>query len=428
MAHASHHHEIEKPKKLELPKWIPQAGLGLAVLGAVVFAIALGVNAERAWRGYLIGYWFTLSLALSGPFLVSTQYLTRAGWSVGIRRIPEAFGAFLLPAVALGAIALVGAPKLFGKWIKMEKIVDADTGAILDPIVHAKLGFLNMEGLVITTVVSSLLWAVIYTLLRRNSLAQDVSGDPNLTRKNIFLSAAFIVAFVLGFSFMTWYWIMSLDPHWFSTMYQVYTFAGMFQSGLALTAMILIALHSRGYFGGVVGVNQIHDIGKFVFAFTVFYAYIGFSQYLLIWYANIPEEAVFYLQRLDHGWAPFTLALPFLKFVIPFLILLPQDHKKNKNGILFYVSGLLVFMQLYEVWYLVMPYPGIGGDYSPKALFEIPVALGFVGLFTFVVSRALAANNLVPMKDPFLHESIPHAHHHGSSEADSDSADAATAH
>ncbi|RAL21604.1 hypothetical protein DL240_12160 [Lujinxingia litoralis] len=406
MAHSSHHHDIAPPKRFELPKGFQTAGIALFVLGLVVFVVGLLMgddSAERAWRGYIIGFWFTMSLGLSGPFFIATQYLAKAGWSISIRRIPEAMGAFLYPVIILGAIALLGVDVLF-HWADHHHAME-------DPVVAQKLGFLNFTGISLTTIASALIWAGIYFLIRRNSLKQDEVGGYKLFHTNIWLSAGFLLMFVVGFSYMTWYWIMSFNPHWYSTMFSVYAFAGLFQSGLSVMVLVILYLKRRGYFGDTVGTKHIHDMGKLVFAFTVFYAYIAFSQFMLIWYANIPEAADWFVQRTENGWGFFLLILPFIKFIIPFLLLLPQDHKKNKNNILQYVCGWLIITQLYEVWLWVMPYPKIGDSYAPKwPILELPIALGFVGLFMVVVGKALAKHNLVPLKDPFLGESIPHSH------------------
>lgn len=411
MAHSSHHHDIAPPKRFELPGGFQTAGLALFVLGLVVFVVGLLMgeyNAVRAWRGYIIGFWFTLSLGLSGPFFIATQYLAKAGWSVAIRRVPEAFGAFLLPVIIFGAIALLGAETLF-KWLP----ADPAENHYIDAVVAAKSGFLNFTGIALTTIASTLAWFGFFTWMRRNSLKQDEVGGYKLTHTNIWVSAGFLLVFVIGFSFMSWYWIMSFNAHWYSTMFSVYAFAGLFQSGLSVMVLIILYLKRRGYFGDTVGTQHIHDMGKLVFAFTVFYAYIGFSQFLLIWYANIPEAAEWYVHRTTNGWGFFLFILPFIKFIIPFLLLLPQEHKKNKNNILQYVCGWLILTQLYEVWLWVAPYPAIKGSYSPLwPVFELPIALGFVGLFIVVVGRSLAKHNLVPLKDPFLAESIPHSHDH----------------
>lgn len=407
MAHASQHHDVVPPKELKIAPIYFTISIVLILIGVAGFAAGLFSNPIRAWQGYLIGFWFTFSLALAGPFLMSVQYMSKAGWGVSFRRVPEAIGTYLYVASPLAIITLLGASSLFGHghgWLS--------PAAATDPITMQKTGFLNMTGLVLVTVIAPAVVAALHFLMRRNSLRQDKDGDAKYTRNNMFVSAGFVLAFVLTVSFMSWYWIMSLDPHWFSTMFQVYTFAGLFQSGMALIAITVIALHKRGYFGSAVGTVHIHDLGKFVFAFTVFYAYIGFSQFMLIWYANIAEETVWFTMRLSNGWAPVSLILPLLKFVLPFLVLLPAEHKKNKNNVLWYICWLLLGMQLFEVWYWITPYlidPATHAYSGPNLpIFELPTALGFIGILMFVAGRSLQSQPLVPMNDPLLHESIPH--------------------
>jgi hypothetical protein len=413
MGHSHHHDEIIPPKRLELPKNFVTAGIACAAIGLVAFGVGLAVNPVAAWKGYIIGFWFTMSLALSGPFFVSTQHLVAAGWSSSIRRIPEAFGAFIYVAALLGIVGAFMAPDSIYLW-QMD-------GANKDPMLAKKLGFLNKNWFIITNVLAFGSWAGLYSWMRKTSLEQDEKGDFAISLKLKMISSLFLITFVTGFSFLSWYWLMSLEPNWFSTMFSVYTFTGLFQSGLALTYVLMIKLGEKGYFGSFVGGRQVHDLGKLVFGFTTFYAYIGFSQFLLIWYANIPEEGVWYIVRLENGWAVFTLALPILKFIVPFLIMLPQKIKKNVNGVMVYICVWLICMQAYEVWYWVAPEPhgiaisgahGGGPGAGPRLpIFELPILLGFVGLFAVVVGRALAAHNLVPIKDPFLHEALP-AHTH----------------
>lgn len=407
MAHASQHYDVVPPKELKIAPIYFTISIVLIIIGAIGFAAGLFGNPVRAWQGYLIGFWFTFSLALAGPFIMAVQFLSKAGWGVSFRRVPEALGTFLYIASPLAIIALIGAPSLFGYghgWLS--------EAAATDPITLQKTGFLNMTGLVLVTVIGPALVATLHFLMRRNSLRQDVDKDPKHSHQNMLLSAGFILSFVLSLSFMTWYWIMSLDPHWFSTMFQVYTFAGLFQSGVALVAIVVIVLRNRGYFGSAVGTEHIHDLGKFVFAFTVFYAYIAFSQFMLIWYANIAEETVWFAMRFTNGWGPFSLVLPFVKFILPFVILLPAAHKKNKNNILFYICWLILATQLYEVWYWVTPYlvdPVTHAFSGPNfPIYELPIALGFIGMLMLVCGRALQAHSLVPIHDPLLHESLPH--------------------
>lgn len=410
MAHAEHHH-IEPPAKLEIPKGFYTAGYVLLAIGAIAFLVGLFTRPDHAWRGYVIGFWFAYSVALAGPFFISTQYLAKAGWSVSLRRIPEAFGAFLYPGIILSIIALFGADQLFG-WLDPTIFDPASDN--FDAVVWEKRGFLTRTNLWIATIGSTLAMAGLHFLIRRNSLRQDEEGGYKLTHTNIWLSAGFMLFFVVSVSFLTWYWLMSYNPHWYSTMLSVYAFAGLFQTGLAVMALILVYLMKTGAFGETVGEQHLHDIGKLVFAFTVFFAYIGFSQFLLIWYAGIPEAAEWYIHRTTKGWGIILLILPFIKFIIPFLLLLPQEAKKNKGNVLVVMCILLIFAHGYDIWLMVMPYWYNLGSYQYMTFpwHEILITLGFIGLFMVVVARSLSSHNLVPIKDPFLNESIPHSHDH----------------
>ncbi len=413
MAHESHHHDIEPPGKFEVPKGFVTTAIVFIVLGLAAFLFGLfSDNEARAWRGYVIGFWFTFSLALSGPFFIATQYLSKAGWSVSIRRIPEAMGTFLIPSVVLGAIALFGADHLFG-WIDLAPEVFDPESELYDPIVAAKEAVLSETVLIFVTVGATAALAIMYAIMRKFSLQQDEEGGYELMHKNIWVSAIFIIVFVISVSVMSWYWTMSYDPHWYSMMWSVYAFAGLFQTGLAVMILVLLYMMSKKLFGDCVGTEQVHRMGQLLFGFTVFYAYIHFSQFLLLWYANIPETAKWYTDRMSEGWGIYLLLIPIFKFAIPFFALLRQKAKKNHKNILVYVCILLVGMQALEIWMWVMPYIyGVGLMAPMVPTFEILITLGFVGLFMIVVAKSLARHNLVPLKDPLLHEAVPHSHDH----------------
>ena len=316
-----------------------------------------------------------------------------------------------------GVFALIG---VFGIGEEVYQWLHPD--ALNDVIFAKKAGFLNWTNFLITTVISFVACGGIFYIQRTLSLKQDEATGQDvydITNKLKATSVLYCIAFALSVSFLSWFWLMSLEPNWFSTMFSVYCFAGIFQSGLALTYVIMINLGRKGYFGSFMGGRQVHDLGKMVFGFTVFYAYIGFCQFLLIWYANIPEEDVWYIQRIENGWLLFTLALPFIKFIVPFFIMLPQKIKKNKDNVMYFVCMWLIGTQLYEIWYWVEPQPhGLhleaahGGGASAGFSFlhlvlEMTIAVGFVGVFALVVSRALAGRNLIPVHDPYLHETLP---------------------
>jgi hypothetical protein len=238
------------------------------------------------------------------------------------------------------------------------------------------------------------------------SLQQDESGDVNLTHKMLPYSVIFLLTFALSYSLFSVDSLMSLEPHWFSTIFGVYTFAGLFQSTIATVILITVYLMKKGKLEGLVDENHLHDLGKFLFAFTVFWAYIAFSQYMLIWYANLPEETLFFMPRQTGSWVYVSVALILFKFILPFLALLPQWAKRSPNHLVA-VSLLVLIMQYVDLYWLV--YPNYNHDQVVFGLREIFIFLGFAGAFLYTTSQFLSKNALVPYRDPRIEES---KHHH----------------
>ena len=433
MSAHDHDIDIDEPTDDETSSKTFLIGGALALIGAVAFlGYLFGTDDQhRAWQAYLIGFWFTLTLGLAGPFIVAINYLSQASWYTSIRRIPEAFGWYLLPATGFGAIALLGADTLL-PWMGLGHGGGhgGGHGDIPHHVLHVlelKSGFLNFTGLALSTLIGLAALAGFAFLIQRNSRRQDESGDPSLTERNKTLSTLFLWVFVFALSFLSWYWLMSLEPLWFSTLWQVHTFAGLFQAGLALTAVIVVMLKKQGVFGSFVGENQILSLGQLIFGFTVFYAYVTFCEFMLIWYANIPEETFWFAHRImgAGGWHWFTILFA-IKFVVPFFLLLPQRVKKNAGNMLMVVCGILLGAHFYEIWFWVSfspdsPDPHVAVGTPPLPWLELLVTLGFVGVFTLTVGWALSRGNIVPIKDPFLHECLPHGHgddHHETPEDD----------
>ncbi|NDD92042.1 molybdopterin oxidoreductase, partial [bacterium] len=227
-----------------------------------------------------------------------------------------------------------------------------------------------------------------------------------LTSRNRTWGPLFLILFAISFTFTSFDLLMSLDPYWFSTMFGVYCFAGLFYSTLALLAIVTIAMKRRGMLDGILNENHLHDLGKFMLAFTVFWAYIGFSQYMLIWYANMPEETGYFLNRLKPGWIGISTFFMFAKFFVPFLILLPRASKRSEK-VLWNVAWFMLVAQWIDVLWLVQPefYEG------PKVTWvELGCLVGFVGLFGLSVTRFLTKNSVVAIGDPRLPESVHHHH------------------
>lgn len=368
----------------------------LMFLGVVAFAVGLSLDAKRAWHSFLIGFFYLVSLGLGGLFFSSLQHMTKAGWSVNIRRVSESLTSALPWSAGLAVLFLIGSPFLY-KWLDPAIIA-------ADPILLNKHAYLNKTFFIIRTVLCFALWLFFVKKIVGRSLAQDKTGDESLTHKMVPASVLFLLTFSLTYSFFSVDSLMSLEPHWFSTIFGVYTFAGLFHSTLATVILIILYLRRKGHLNGLVNENHLHDLGKFLFGFTVFWAYIAFSQFMLIWYANLPEETLFFIPRMQGGWAFVSLALIVFRFIVPFLALLPKWAKRTPSH-LAAVCVLILIMQYVDLYWLVYP------NLSASPIFsgwEILIFGGFVGVFLFAVTRFLSKHPVAPLQDPRAQESTSH--------------------
>jgi hypothetical protein len=236
-------------------------------------------------------------------------------------------------------------------------------------------------------------------------LKQDQTGDVKLSIKNGTYSIVFLLVFAITYSLFSVDSLMSLEPHFFSTIWGVYCFAGLFQSFFAMMILVALYLIKKGVVRGLVNENHVHDLAKYLKAFTVFWAYIAFSQFMLIWYANLPEETFFYIDRTMGGWMAATASLFIFKFAVPFLLLLPRWAKRTPAHLVF-VSILILVMQYLDIHWMV--YPNLEKERWVFGLTEIGVFLGFAGLFIWSIMNFLSKNPVVPVKDPRIEESIHH--------------------
>ncbi len=367
-------------------------------LGLIGFVITLINNPERAWLAYLLALFFFTSLALGGLFFTAIQHASLAGWSVNIRRACESMSGFLPLGAVAALVFLIGAPHLY-EWLQPAVVA-------ADPLLQHKAPYLNQTFFIIRLVVFFGLWIYFAKMIVGRSLKQDIAGGDELTRNQVGISIAFLLVFALSYSFYSVDLLMSVQPHWFSTIYGVYCFAGLFQSSLAFVILVLLYLRKKGLLDGYVTDDHMHDMGKYLFAFTIFWAYIAFSQYMLIWYANLPEETVFIIPRSEHGWVYVSLLLIIGKFVIPFVGLLPRWTKRNP-AYLAVMSIWVLAMQYVDLYWLV--YPAYYKETVPFSLPEILTFVGFLGLFLFTTTRFLSRHSLVPVKDSRIQESL---HHH----------------
>jgi hypothetical protein len=394
---ASHSHHELQVKPFETSSVLKVSILGLIAVGLIAFGLGLFLDKERAWTSYLVSFFYFSCLGLGGLFFAAIQHLTKAGWSTSIRRYAEAMTSFIPFILVGGLVLLLGATSLF-PWTSKEVIESSS-------LIAAKTSYLNIPFLAVRIIVCCLGWFAFKWFIVGNSLNQDQSGDHQLTLKNVGLSIAFVLFFALSFSFFSVDLLMSLLPTWYSTIFGIYCFAGLFQATFAVLALMIIFIKRAGFVKGYVTVEHLHDIVKFMKGFTVFWAYIAFSQFMLIWYANIPEETEYYIMRSQNGWLAISFLLLIFRFIVPFIALLPRGLKRNENHVIA-VSVLVLVMQYLDIYWMV--YPNFNGGTLKFGLLEIGLFLGFLGIFLLGVTSFFKKYSMVALKDPRLHEAINH--------------------
>jgi hypothetical protein len=365
----------------------------LVIVGAVAFAIGLATAPARAWAAFLVSGFYTLALSLAGGVFLVIRMLTGAGWSALFIRVPEAM-AGVLPLLAVPfALIVLGMPHLY-HW--------AHHGAAAhDAVLAAKAPWLNPAAFAVRLILFLVLWSVV-----GRKLVAQASGDDATASWSRRVRAAVLFALVFAptFSLASVDWLMSVEPHWSSTLYPWYVFATSFAGGLAMLTLLVLAVHARSKLPGLTVYHR-HDLGKLVFAFSFFWGYLWFCQYMLIWYANIPEEVTHYVARTSGGWmAPFV-ANALVNLVVPFLALVSARAKKA-TPVLAATCALVVAGHWLDVHMLVMPAVCASGPVF--TLVDVLVAAGSVSFFLLAVDRRLGHGSVVAEGDPFLAESLAH--------------------
>jgi hypothetical protein len=380
-----------------LPLWlgVGAAAAAVGIGGAVALAAAQDHGWERLLETYLVSFSLFLALTLGALFFVMLQHITRAGWSVVVRRIAEALACNVWLMAVLAIPVVLGMGHLY-HWSHLE-------AAAGDPILAPKSGFLNPTFFVIRLLVYFAIWGGLAWFFHRTSTRQDSSFDPRLTMRMERAAGPGLVLYALSTNFASFDLLMSLDPHWFSTIYGVYFFAVSVVCFFAVLPKILVGLQWKGVLSRSVTVEHFHDLGKLLFAFVVFWAYIAFSQYMLIWYGNIPEETQWYLKRQTGDWAWVSLALLVGHFVIPFLVLISRAVKRRPR-LLAAMGIYMVVMTWLDLYWLVVP------EFSPGVarfgLIDVLCFLGVAGLYTLALALRLKRHSLIAEGDPRLQESL----------------------
>lgn len=389
-----------RPEQVTIPPghaWnrIPVMAAVAVLLGGAACAV-LGVgNPKQFFFSWLVSWLFFLTLALGALFFVLIQYAAQGGWGIVVRRIGETTFA------TLPVLAVLFLPLLFGlrdlySWA-------APGAAEHDPLLHWKEPFLNVPFFLARAGFYFAAWSFIALLYYRGSRGQDVTGDPAASARLRRLAGPAIIVLALTQTFASIDWIMSLTPHWYSTMFGVYFFAGSFVGFIALLAVVVVAMRSAGLLETIVSAEHLHDVGKFLFAFTAFWAYIAFSQFFLMWYANLPEETIFYRARLEGSWKTVSIFLMVGHFAAPFLFLMGRAVKR-RGSTLAAGGAWLLAMHFLDLYWQVMPTLHPEGI-RPSAL-DVAAFVAIGGCFAGAAGWLIRRQALVPVRDPRLAESL----------------------
>lgn len=388
---------VKDPSPFEFNSTYKTVCAVLVGLGFLGFVGGLFTDAERTWQAYLMAFFFYISLSLMSLLFLALFHLTKAQWSINVRRMFEAMTAYIPYALVLMVGLVVGGPHLY-KWLNPDIVAH-------DALLQHKSAYLNQTFFIIRAVIFFVGWWLFFKKIVGASLKQDKSGEESLMLKVIPYCVAFIAFFALSYSFLSVDLLMSLEPHWFSTIFGIYMFGGSTQAMFAGVILLVLFLQKKGLFNGMVTMDHVHDLGKFLLGFTVFWAYIAFSQYMLIWYANMPEETVFFMHRSVGAWAWVSMGLLVFKFIIPFLLLLPRWAKRTPKY-LATICVLILLTQVMDLYWLI--YPNFDEHHTLFSWQEVTVFCFFTGLFLFSVFRFLSQNPILPVKDPRVKNSASH--------------------
>jgi hypothetical protein len=377
-----------------LPATIARLLLGLVVLGVTVFVVGGVMGDPRTWGEVLLNSYYLLGLGLGGAVLVALFDVTGAAWAVPLRRVPEALIA-LLPAAAVGmGLVLVVYPSLY-PWSALMP------GS--EPLSPFQRVWLTRPFFLLRSLVYLTVWIALAFAMLHNSRRQDQTVSPSLRMQNHRLSALFLVVFAVTCWLASTDWIMSLEPRWSSTIFGVYNFAGIFLSALAAVCVVVIGLYWQGPFRGVIAPRHLHDLGTLLFAFSSFWMYIWFCQYLLIWYVNNPEEGVYFSRRQQPGWQALFYTNLALNWGVPFLVLLSRTAKRTPFVLLTVATSVLIGRWV-DLQLLIMP--AVAGGTPLPGMWGAGLSLAAVALAVLLIGRALGRASLVPANDPLLAEGL----------------------
>ena len=365
-----------------------------ALVGWIALGTGFALNREQFHFSYLVAFAFCISITLGALFYVQVQHLTGSAWSVTVRRLMET----LMRTIPAGLVLFI--PIAFGIHTVYEW---SHASAASDPILQQKAAFLNSTGFIVRGFIVLALWSIWAVRLYSLSRKQDESGALSFTKSSEKWSAPGVLILFLSASLASFDWIMSLDPHWWSTMFGVYFLAGGAVAFMAVLIAVCLGLRSAGYLSDAINEEHYHDLGKWLFALTVFWAYVTFSQYMLIWYGNLPEEGIWYHRRMVGSWSGFMPLMIIGHFIIPFVTLMPRSSKRNLKMLGFF-SGWMLVMHYLDLYWQVMPVlhkTGVAFHWI-----DLAALVALVSTFGLVFWSGLRERPLVPVGDPRLEQCL----------------------
>lgn len=371
------------------------AGRALAVFGLLMFGVGVATSPLRAWSNLLASGWVFVSAGAGALALLALMHVANAGWAVVVKRVMEAVAGWL-PLGALVLLAVLFGVKTLYPWARPEAHHDA--------LLLGKAGWLNVPFFAVRMVVLLGLWSALALKLGSLSRAQDTDGSLERTHQSVRWSAATLILLALTLCIAAFDWLMSLEPHWFSTIFGLYYLASALVAGVASVIVFAVLLKRAGLLPQL-SEGHLHDLGKLLLGFSTFWAYLWFSQVLLIWYANLPEETSWFERRWQGGWEPWFYVNLIAGWAVPFFLLLPRAAKRSPK-FLGAVAAWALLSRWLDAWVTVLP---ANVEHAPvPGLLELGGLLGVGGLFLWVVSRSLVKTKLIAENDPYLVESLHH--------------------
>jgi hypothetical protein len=383
-------------KKSLLDNVIKIGGILLAT-GLVLGIAGFIVDSYRASFAYLVSFIFFLSIVVGSLFLVALEYAANADWSTPFRRVSE-FLAAGLPWLLIFAIPLMFYTGNLFQWSHADYINS-------DKMLQAKSAYLNTPFFMVRVFAIIIIWVFFYFMIIRNSRSQDATSNQLLTKRNITLSVIFIPVFAITITLVAVDWIMSLESKWFSTIFGVYLFAGVAWSSLAALTIVSIKLKEKGFLHPAVKEDHYYSLGTLMFAFTAFWGYIAFSQYMLIWYGNLPEETFWFMQRWEGGWKIVSVLLIVAHFIVPFFYLLSYESKTNPRKLKF-ISIWILCVHFLDLYWMIMPSMSRNNHAYSFSWIDFVFPLIFIGLLFVVFKKVAEKINLVPVGDPKLERGL----------------------